>query len=62
MKEIIKLDLEHSGETKQYYIFKLTNEATPPQIFPKKIYLSKDLFKKEPKNIQIIVNEKEEAK
>ena len=62
MKEIVKLELEHNGETKQYYIFKLINEVKPPQTFLKKFYLLKDLFKKEPKNIQIVVNEKEEQK
>ena len=60
MKKIIELEFEYNGETKLYHTFKLKEETTIPQLFPKKIYLLKELFKKEPKTIVMIINEKEE--
>ena len=59
MKKIIELEFDYNGETKLYYTFKLKMEATPTQLFPKKIYLWKELFDKEPKTIRMIINEKE---
>ncbi len=59
MKKVIELEFGYNGETKLYYTFKLQMETNPPQLFPKKIYLWKELFKKEPKTIQILINEKE---
>ena len=60
MKKVIELDFECIAQTKQYYTFKLVNEAVPPQFLPnKKIYLLKELFEKPVKTIRIIINEKE---
>lgn len=59
MKKVIELELEYNGETKQYYTFKLQNEAIPPQLFPKKIYLWKELFEKPIKTIRMVITEKE---
>jgi len=59
MKKVIELELEYSGETKQYLIFKIKKALAPPPLFPAKIYLLKDLFKKETKNIMLTIEEKE---
>ena len=57
MKNIVEVYLEHSGETRKYYIFASIKEDNPP-MFPQKIYLRKDLFAKKPKYVYITVNEK----
>jgi len=47
----IQIFFKRSGETKNNYTFEQDLEGQEPMMFPKKIYLNKKLFKKEPKNL-----------
>ena len=62
MKNILETNLEKIGETRGYYIFSIIVEEKNPPMFPKKIYVKKELFTKEPKFVQMAINLKDGKK
>jgi len=48
MSKSVEIEFEYAGKTtQQYHIFVVKNKELSPIVFPKRIYLKKDYFKKE---------------
>ena len=56
MKDIVSICFEYSGKTDRYYIFTYNSEEVFPLLFPKKIYLRKDLFQEKPDIVNMTIN------
>ena len=62
MKNVLEITLEKTGETRGYYLFSIIVDEKNPPMFPKKIYVKKELFTKEPKFVQMAINLKDGKK